>query len=236
MTSAHGASSILPVDTLKILLGATMALLIGALLVFANRMQNGVDDTSPQEVAAMRQQLFEMQQELERVNIEKQRRILRDAVETPASSDLVTRGEARETVVDLEERLAQLEEEANDARADAAVAESEASFLTGRYTESRNKQQRRVRVINDAMKIATIKEWVNDPTYGGFAILSVDRQENVQSGTILAIRRNGGVLGTLKVGEVTLDGAIANPVSSFNEVQPEPGDELILNEVVRLAD
>jgi hypothetical protein len=223
------------VDTLKILLGATLALLIGALLVFANRMQGGVDDASPQEVAVMRQQLFEMQQELERVNLEKQRRILRDAVETPASSDLVTRGEAQETVVDLEERLAQLEDEAVELRTDAAVAESEASFLTDRYTEDRKKQARRTRVINDAMKIATIKEWVNDPTYGGFAILSVDRPENVQFGTILAIRRNGGVLGTLKVGEVTIDGAIANPVSSFTEVQPAPGDELILNEIVQLA-
>lgn len=222
-------------DTLKILLGATLALLLGALLVFANRMQQDVEGSSPEEVAAMRQQLFEMQQELERVKMEKQRRILRDAVETPSSSDLVTRGEAQEKVDDLQERLAQLEAEAEMAKAEAAVAESEASFLTERYTEDRNKQQRRSRVINDAMQIATIKEWVDDPTYGGFAILSVDRPENVQTGTVLAIRRNGGVLGTLKVGEVTFEGAVANPVTPFTEVKPEPGDQLILNEVVRLA-
>lgn len=223
-------------DTLKILLGATMALLLGALLVFFNRMQTGVEEAAPQDVAAMRQQLFEMQQELERLSLEKQRRSLRDAVESPSDSDLVTRGEAKETVTELEERLAQLEEEAVDLRAEAAVAENEANFLTGRYTESRNKQQRRARVINDAMLIATIKEWVDDPTYGGFAILSVERPDNVQAGTVLAIRRNGGVLGTLKVGEVSIDGAVANPVAAFNEVKPEPGDELILNEVVRLAD
>lgn len=223
-------------DTLKILLGATMALLIGALLVFANRMQRGVEETSPQEMAVMRQQLFEMQQELERVKLEKQRQTLRNAVETPASSDLVTRGEAQETVEDLQVRLTQLEAEAEMAKAEAAVAESEASFLTERYTQDRSKQQRRARVINDALLIATIKEWVDDPTYGGFAILNVDRPENVQAGTILAIRRKGGVLGTLKVGEVTFEGAVANPVTPFNEVKPEPGDELILNEVVRLAD
>jgi len=236
LTSAEGRRTIPPVDTLKILLGATMALLIGALLVFANRMQSGVDEASPQDVAVMRQQLFEMQQELERLSLEKQRRTLRNAVENPSDSDLVTRGEAKETVVELEERLEQLEAEAIDLRTEAAVAESEANFLTGRYTESRNKQQRRARVINDAMRIATIKEWVEDPTYGGFAILSVDRADNVQTGTVLAIRRNGGVLGTLKVSEVSIDGAIANPVSTFTEVKPEPGDELILNEVVRLAD
>ncbi|MGE9270721.1 MAG: hypothetical protein ACQKBU_07945 [Verrucomicrobiales bacterium] len=228
--------TITAVDTLKILLGATMALLIGALLVFANRMHDGVEQTAPEEVAAMRQQLFEMQQELERISLEKQRRTLRDAVETPGPSDLVTRGEAQETVIELEERLAELEEEAAELRNDAAVAESEAGLLTQRYTESRSKMQRRSRVINEALQIATIKEWVDDPTYGGFAVLSVERPDNVQSGTVLAIRRNGGILGTLRVGEVTFDGAIANPITSFAEVKPEPGDELILNEVVKLAD
>ncbi len=222
-------------DTLKILLGATMALLLGALVVFTNRMNDGVKKAPEEDLVAMRRQLTEMEEELRRLQIEKERLALREAASQPASTDLVTRGEAEEKVEDLEERLKQLESEAAEAQEDAARAEAEAGFLTERYAEDRNKMARRSRLINDAMLIATIQEWVEDPNFGGFATLSVESPDNVQSGTVLAIRRNGGILGKLRVGEVTIEGAVANPVTRFDEVKPEVGDELILNEVVELA-
>ena len=50
-----------------------------------------------------------------------------------------------------------------------------------------------------------------------------------------AIRRNGGILGKLQVGDVSIEGAIANPVAPFTEAQPQVGDELILDEVLKLA-
>jgi hypothetical protein len=222
-------------DTLKILLGATLALLLGALVVFTNRMNDGVSNAPEEDLVAMRRQLTEMEEEIRRLQIEKERLALREATSEPSSTDLVTRGEAEEKVGDLEERLKQLEREAEEAQADAARAEAEAGFLTKRYAEDRNKMARRTRLINDAMLIATIQEWVEDPNFGGFATLNVESQDNVQTGTVLAIRRNGGILGKLRVGEVTVEGALANPITRFDEVKPEPGDELILNEVVELA-
>lgn len=212
-----------------------MALLLGALVVFTNRMNDGVKKAPEEDLVAMRRQLTEMEEELRRLQIEKERLALREAASQPASTDLVTRGEAEEKVEDLEERLKQLESEAAEAQEDAARAEAEAGFLTERYAEDRNKMARRSRLINDAMLIATIQEWVEDPNFGGFATLSVESPDNVQSGTVLAIRRNGGILGKLRVGEVTIEGAVANPVTRFDEVKPEVGDELILNEVVELA-
>ena len=212
-----------------------MALLVGAVVVSMNRMNHDVATAPKDDLASMRRQLSEMEQEMQRLEIEKQRLTLREAVARPSSTDVVTREEVQETASDIDLRLQQLEAEAMEARADANLAEKEAGFLTERYTEDRNKMARRVRMINDAMKIATVKEWVNDPSFGGFAILHVDSPENVQPGTVLAIRRNGGVLGKLKVGEVTFEGAVANPVTAFEEVFPEKGDELILNEVVQLA-
>ena len=52
--------------------------------------------------------------------------------------------------------------------------------------------------------------------------------EQVQPGTILAIRRKTGILGQLKVSEVTAEGGIANPLAGFGPANPEVGDELIL--------
>ncbi len=222
-------------DTLKILLIATVALLCGGLVVSVKRMNQDVQATPEEEVQAMRMQLLEMEEEMERLQLDKERRMLREEVDKPSATDTVTRQEADESKSDLEMRLAQLEEENKSAKAEAERAEAEAGFLTERYAEDKNKTARRARVINEAMHVATIKEWVEDPNFGGFAVLEVERPDNVQPGVTLAIRRNGGILGKLQVGEVTSEGAVANPMTTFTEVKPVQGDELILNEIVELA-
>lgn len=219
-------------DTLKILLGATVALLLGALAVFLVGGGERPDD----ELAVLRKQLDELKLETQRLKLEKERLGLQEVTTRTAPSAFVTEAEASAKVRELEEKMDMLAMDAEAAKADAARAEEEASLLTERYSEDRNKLARRARLINDAMEVAAIAEWVDDPNFGAFATLKVHSPENVQSGTVLAIRRNGGVLGRLKVAEVTIDGALANPVGVFGEVKPQVGDELILDEVVKLAD
>ena len=219
-------------DTLKILLGATMALLLGAVVVLTSRMNDGVRNAPEEELAAMRSQLSELEAEIERVRTEKERLALRRLAEQPSPTDPVTRGEAQETVKELQERLAQLEREAEEARQDAELAERESGFLTERHAENSKREARRMKSIRDAALMATIQEWVEAPEIGGFATLKVENPDNVQPGVDLAIRRNDGILGRLKVTEVTIEGAVATPITQFDEIKPQPGDELILNAVV----
>lgn len=243
-------------DTLKILLGATLALLVGALIVFVNNMNEGMADEDPEEISEMRRQLKEMDQELTRMREEKERRSLGKAVARPdsggtaatepAGSGSVDSGDggtemseaemSESEVRDLEERLKKLESDAEGARDDAERAEAEANLLAGREMEDRDKVQRRARIIRDAMVVATVQEWVENPELGSVAAIEIQSESNVQSGTVLAIRRNSGILGKLKVARVTQEGAIANPMTVFDEVKPQPGDELILNAVVEMAD
>jgi hypothetical protein len=42
------------------------------------------------------------------------------------------------------------------------------------------------------------------------------------------VRRNSGILGRLKVAEVTPEGGIANAMGQFPGVKPQAGDDLIL--------
>jgi hypothetical protein len=194
-------------------------------------MNRGVGNTEAQAMAEYQRQIDELKLEAERLKLERERRTLRDAAAAPAASDVVTREDAAVFAARLEE----LEKENEEIKKEVERAEDEAEFLTGRHAESRSKADRRTRVINEAMLIARVKEWVEDPQYGGFAVLSVERPENIQPGAVLAIRRNGGILGKLRVGEITIEGAVANPVTAFGEVKPQPGDELILDEVVQIA-
>ena len=84
-------------------------------------------------------------------------------------------------------------------------------------------------MIRDAILIGRIKEWVDDPQLGGFATVEILMPDMVQPETILCVRRNSGILGRLKVGEMSIEGAIATPQGSFPEAKPQPGDELILD-------
>lgn len=222
-------------DTLKILLGATMALLVGALAVSLKHMNDDVDQVPKKELDALKQQLFEIREERERLEIERELKLLREASQEPASSDVVTRQEVQEKAAEMQARIDLLEREAEDAKEDAMRAEAEAGLLNQRHAEGHDKTARRIRVINEAMLIATITEWVDDPEFGGFAVLRIERPESVQPGSILAIRRNGGILGKLRIGEISSEGAVGNPITAFGEVRPSPGDELILEEVVQLA-
>jgi len=83
-------------------------------------------------------------------------------------------------------------------------------------------------MIAEALLVAKVREYVEDPDYGGFATIDVTMPEQVQPGTILAIRRKTGILGQLKVSDVSAEGAIANPLPGFGPIEPQPGDELIL--------
>ena len=73
-----------------------------------------------------------------------------------------------------------------------------------------------------------ISQYEMNPEVGGFAIIEVVLPEHVQVGTILAIRRNTGVLGQVTITDITADGAIGNPMPGFGPVDPQAGDELII--------
>ena len=59
-------------DTMKILLGATIALLLAALVMSWNGMRDGVKNAPEEEIARMRKQLDELRVETERIQLEKQ--------------------------------------------------------------------------------------------------------------------------------------------------------------------
>lgn len=213
-------------DTLKILLGATVALLLGALAVSYKNLGTGAGSAEKTELADVKRQLAELQLEQERLETARQRQVLEVAAAQappvaatpPAAADMEA----------MKEQIAQLQAEKDKAERDAETADREAAFVGGKMLESRDKEARRARMIKDALLIARVKEWVEDPQLGGFATIDIIMPENVQPGSVLCIRRNTGILGRLKVGEMSIEGAIANPVGVFPEARPQAGDELIL--------
>ena len=69
-------------DTMKLLLGATIALLLGALAVSWQGMKTGVRNTPPDEIARLEKQVKELRAEQDKLALEKQMQQLRSSPAT----------------------------------------------------------------------------------------------------------------------------------------------------------
>lgn len=216
-------------DTMKLLLGATIALLLGALAVSWQGMNTGVKNASAGEIARLEKQVKELRVEQDKLTLERQMQQLRS--ETPQQPTTSAAADIAAIRAQMEAQAAErmaVEEKARADREKKALEEAEEGFVEGKKLEKGDTELRRARMISEALLIGRVKEFVEDAQYGGFITFDVLMPEQVQTGTIVAIRRKTGILGQLKVSDVTAEGAIANPLPGFGPVQPKIGDELIL--------
>ena len=217
-------------DTLKILLGATVALLLGALGVSLYNQKAPSRDSESLQTAEVLRKLKELELEQDRLQIERQRLALQQAAaQVPPVAIPAPAPTPAADVAAMQEQIALLQAEKDKAERDAETADREAAFVGGKVLENRDKEARRARLISQALVIAKVKEWVESPEAGTFATLDIVMPENVQPGTVLCLRRQTGILGRLRIDDVNIEGAIANPVTAFTETRPQAGDELILD-------
>ncbi len=215
-------------DTMKLLLGATIALLLGALAVSWQGMNTGVKNTPPDELARLQKQVDELRAEQDKLALERQLQTLRN---TPASISTPSANAA-----EIEAMKAQMEAgklaiqklEDEKAKRDAKLADAEEGLGEQRKLENSDTELKRARMISQALLMGRVKEYVEDAQYGGFVTFDVLMPDQIQTGTVLAIRRKTGILGQLKVSDISAEGAIANPLPGFGPIKPQVGDELIL--------
>ena len=215
-------------DTMKLLLGATVALLLGALAVSWQGMNTGVKNTSPDEIARLKSQVDELRAEQDKLVLERQMQTLRNAptsIPTPASN--AAEIDAMKAQVEVGKAAIQKLEEERIKR-DRKLEDSEEGLIDQRKLEKTDSELRRARMISEALLMGRVKEYVEDAQYGGFATFDIVMPEQVQVGTVLAIRRKTGILGQVKVSDISPDGAIANPLPGYGPIKPQVGDELIL--------
>lgn len=215
---------------MKLLLGATIALLLGALVMSWQGMRQGVENAPADELARLRAQVKELRAEQDRIQLEKQIQQLKATTpEQPAVTASSAEMEAMKAQLAANQAaLAEIEAERERAARDARAAIEEEGLLSQRDLERGDSELRRARLIADALLIGRVQEYVEDAEYGGFITFQILMPEQVQPGTVLAIRRKTGILGQLQVSDVTPEGGIANPLPGFGPISPEVGDELIL--------
>lgn len=216
-----------PVNTMTILLGATFALLLAAVVLSFQGMKEGVKNAPQDEIARLQAQLDQLRLQQDNLEFEKQRQQLLSN-STPQTGGPSEIEKMRAELAAKEAEMARLAEEKADAQKKADTYRDEAGFIGGRELEKNDNELRRARLIRDALLIGRVSSFIENPEVGDFLTIEVVRPEQVQSGTILAIRRNTGILGRVKISDVTPEGAIASPMPGFGQVPPQAGDELII--------
>lgn len=213
---------------MTILLGATFALLLAAVVLSFQNMNEGVRNAPPDELARLRSQIEQLRMEQDRLQLEKQ---LQEMRANPVPTAVSAPSEVEKMKAELaakEAEIAALAEEKSEAEKKAETYRDEAGLIGQRELEKSDDELRRARLIRDALLIGRVTEFVNNPELGGFATIEIVMPEHVQVGTILAIRRNTGILGKVKITDVSAEGAIGSPMPGFGPVVPEPGDDLII--------
>lgn len=216
---------------MKLLLGATIAVLLGALCWSFVGMKEGERNTPADEIARLQKQVNELRIEQERIQVEKslqQVRSVQPAAPASGASSAADIEAMKAEIAAKDAALKQIEQQKTKAERDASTYRDEAGFVGQRELEKSNDELRRARMIKDALLVARVKEFAEDPSVGSFATIEILMPETVQVGTIVAIRRNTGILGQLKISDISPEGAIANPLPGFGQVKPQAGDELIL--------
>lgn len=215
-------------DTMKLLLGTIIALLLAALVMSWNGMRDKVAATPDDEVAKLREQVSALRAEQERQALERQyvrNGSLPVAPPADAAADLDA---MKKQVEESQARLAAIEAEKAAKEKESKLSDEEQLLLDQRDMEKKNSLMREARLVSQALLVAKITEFVEDAQTGNFATIQILMPEQVQVDTILAIRRKTGILGQLKVTAVEGTEAVASPLPGFGPIQPIAGDELIL--------
>lgn len=210
-------------NTMSILLGATFALLLAAVVLSFQNMNHGIKNAPAEELARLQIQVEKLTIEQERWKLERDMQAIRNEKGMGTNVDKI-----KAELAAKEAEIEALAEDKLNAEKKASTFQDEAALIGQRELEKGDNELRRARLIRDALLIGRVTEYIDDAQVGGVAAIQVLMPELIKAGDILAIRRNTGILGKLKITSVSADGAIGSPMPGFGPVVPEAGDELII--------
>ncbi|MCP5537089.1 MAG: hypothetical protein H7A51_12790 [Akkermansiaceae bacterium] len=209
----------------QILLGSTAAMLLAALILSYSAMKGGEGEDSRRHSAT------ELMQENARLQAEITR--LRTGQPTPATAPEVDAPDSmsKEKLREIEEQNRLLQEQFAAEKKKREQAEAETLAMTERQSGKLNKEERRAKMIAQAMLMAQVSE-VAEQDGIHVIVIDVKMREHVRVGTELAIRRGTGIIGRLSVSRIDEGGNyFADPLNgSFpgGNIDVKVGDELIV--------
>ncbi|MFN5869318.1 MAG: hypothetical protein ACK46A_08330, partial [Akkermansiaceae bacterium] len=143
---------------MSILLGATFALLLAAVVLSFQNMNQGVRNARPEEVARLQRQIDQLKLEHERFKLEREMQEFRNLQNGGVSSGSNV-DKMKAELAAKEAEMAALAQDKLDAEKKAATYKEEAGFIGPRDLEKSDNELRRAWLIRDALLIGRITEF-----------------------------------------------------------------------------
>lgn len=233
-------------DTMKLLLGATIALLLGAFVVSMRGTSDTAENAPPEELAKIHRALAEIEAQNALLAQERELRQLRELDTAGPGSPVRPSAEseqasaARAQMEELQARLAEMEtereaerierevieRERDRAQRDARVFEEESVVTAQRDLERSDRDMARARRIREESLVARVKEFTPSE-YGDIVVLEVLMPDAVREGYTLAVRRNSGILCNVRISSTSHNEAVGDVIPGPGPATLVPGDELI---------
>lgn len=220
-------------NTMKILIGATFALLIAAVVFSIQKMRNDQHkDPNAAKIEMLERRLAQLEgtgngsSSPQTNNNFSPNNFQPQSVPNPLEQQAAD--QARELEVQrLKEELAQLKDQNASTEKKVDLAEREAAALLENEMDRRKPEATRANNIVQALLMARVKNWDKENL---IMEILIERPEDVSSGMILGIRRNSGIIGRVRVGTIEQNIGIADPIpgSFMGEIDIREGDELIV--------
>lgn len=213
------------------LLATTTALLLGA-LAWTWQTQKNLSNAAPSsELARIEKQIEDIKREDAILRSEKQLRDMSVAATASGQfnpNNAFSLDDKAAKLREIEERNAALQLELEMKEKEVKVAKAEGGLIAQRDIEKSDKELRRARQIVEALLMAKVMEFRDDPTTGSFVTMQLVMPDHVTVDTILSVRRKDGIAGNVKVREIVGGEAIADVMPGIGPFTPVAGDELIV--------
>ena len=208
----------------QILLGSTAAMLLAALILSYGAMKGGeAEDGRKHTATELMQENVRLQAEIDRL---RQGLPVAGAVVEVEPPESMSKSKLQE----IEEQNELLRHQLAEAEKKKTQAEAETLAITERQSGKLNKEERRARLIAQAMLMAQVKE-VAEQEGIYVIVLDVKVPQSVRMNTELAVRRGTGIIGRLTVSNIAEGNVFADPLPGTfpsGQVDVKVGDELII--------
>lgn len=209
-------------NIMKIIIGSTFALLIASLFISISAMKNAeVHDPDALEIARLEKREAQLEAALIKGTANNQG--FTNAFNTASPIEKAAAQQADLTELErVREELSELRDARNDIEEKAAV------LVEGALANKPPVNRGRANLVKTALVMARITEYDN---VGKIAGIKIERVGNVNTGDVLGIRRNSGIIGRVTIGMIDRSEGVADPLpGSFmsGSIDIQVGDELIL--------
>jgi hypothetical protein len=220
-------------DTIKILLALTTAVLAAALAWSYSQQKEQSTKPPKDELARIEQQLAALA--IEEKNIEHERHLRSLGIDVLSTSRQQQQKDAaaQQALTEKQEREAAdaakalLELEAK--QSDKEFRNEEQGIVDLKKVEKNNKDFRNSNLILQALPMARVTEHVDDPELGNFVIFDIKVENVVNVDTVLALRRKDGIAGFVRVTSIQGVEGVAELLPGAGKFVPQVGEDLILD-------